>query len=232
MIGVTFALPAESSEFVRRLKNVRRDGAIVRGIFESRASNFVEICVLHTGVGARECEKRLGPFLDRQTLRILIGSGFCGGTNDEVAPGDLVIAQNYSDPNLAQQAKESLPATIVGRLFSADSVVDPAIDRYAIGLEQRAVAIDMETDVIARMCASKNVPMLSLRVVSDSPAAPFPAPPHVLFDLETQRTKFSRLLAQLAREPSAAIRFVRFSKQIAVARHKLAEALCAVIPAM
>ena len=31
MIVVTFALPAESSAFIRSLKNVKRVGAVVRG---------------------------------------------------------------------------------------------------------------------------------------------------------------------------------------------------------
>ena len=36
--------------------------------------------------------------------------------------------------------------------------------------------------------------MLSLRVISDTAAAPFPAPPWVLFDLAQQKTKTGKLL--------------------------------------
>jgi Phosphorylase superfamily len=122
-----------------------------------------------------------------------------------------------------------LTGVTVGKLFSADKVIDPARDRCAIGREHGAVAIDMETETIARICAAKNIPMLGLRVVSDSPAAPFPAPPDVLFDIEAQRTKFSRLLPHIARNPRTAMRLLAFSRQIASARDKLAEALCAVI---
>ena len=95
-------------------------------------------------------------------------------------------------------------------------MVDPANDRYAIGQKHDAIAIDMETHTIAGMCAAKNIPMLALRVVSDSPAAPFPAPPNVLFDVGAQRTRFSKLFAHFARDPAAAVRLAKFSKQIAV----------------
>jgi nucleoside phosphorylase len=227
MIAVTFALPAESNAFVRRLNNVQRAAEVVRG-----SLGDLELRVLHTGVGAHECEQRLLQFLTQEPLRLLISSGFCGGTNDDVAPGTLVVAENYSDAKLANKAEQASPGAIVGKLYSANRIVDPAADRYAIGREHGAVAIDMETETIARLCAASSIPMLSLRVVSDSPAAPFPAPPEVLFDVESQRTRFSRLLAHLAREPAAVIRLVKFSRQIASARLKLAEALCAIIAAL
>jgi len=87
MIVVTFALPTESSAFIRFLKNVRRDGAVVRGNVEHRTS---DICVVHTGVGAAKCEERLGNFLRAETPELLIASGFCGGTTDELHPGDPI----------------------------------------------------------------------------------------------------------------------------------------------
>jgi hypothetical protein len=65
--------------------------------------------------------------------------------------------------------------------------------------------------------------------VSDSPAAPFPAPPNVLFDLEKQRTAFSLLLSYIARNPASALSLAQFSKQIAWAKAKLADALIAVL---
>ena len=229
MIAVTFALPAESSAFVRRLRSVKRKRTIVRG----RLPDFPdEIYVVHTGVGAIECKKRLDVFLKGDQLRVLISSGFCGGASDQVSPGNIVIAENFSEPGLRDKARAVLTAANVGNLFSADEVIDPAEDRYAIGRKHGAIAIDMETETIARICAEEKIPMLALRVVSDSPAAPFPAPPNVLFDVQAQRAKFSKLFAHLAREPSAAMRLAKFSRQINKARENLAEALCAVIPVL
>lgn len=226
MIAVTFALPAESSAFVRALGNRKRDGAIVRGELSG-----AEICVFHTGVGARECEKRLTKFLNDERPRLLIASGFCGGTNDELHPGDLVVAENRSDAELTKKTCEVLSGAILGKLHSADQVIDPAVDRYAIGRDHSAIAIDMETETIARVCAEYSIPMVALRVISDSVTAPFPAPPSVLFDVDSQRTKFTALLAFLARNPNAAIRLAEFSKQIAMAKVKLADALVTIVRA-
>ena len=229
MTVVTFALPAASSAFVRLLKGIKRDGAILRGTLENRTP---EVCVLHTGVGASECEKRAGNFLRDERPQLLIASGFCGGTSDELHPGDLVIADNASEPTLLAKARVTLPNARIGKIHSADRIIDPAADRYAIGRAYGAVAVDMETETVARLCAVESIPMLALRVVSDSPAAPFPAPPNVLFDIEKQRTDFSRLLGYISRNPASALSLAQFSKQLARAKTKLADALTAVMAAL
>jgi nucleoside phosphorylase len=231
MIVVTFALRAEGSAFVRKLTKTEHAGFIVRGELVNQTSNLTPqtLSVVHTGVGADECRKRLGLFLASEQPRVVISSGFCGGTSDEVSPGDLVVAENYSDPSLARTALSTLAGAVSGKLYSASAVIDPALDRYGIGREHGAAAIDMETETIARMCAAKSIPMLGLRVVSDSPSRPFPAPPDVLFDVLAQRTNFSRLLGYVSRNPSTVIRLVDLSRQIAMARRKLAEALQAIV---
>src|SRR5438105_4462050 len=153
MIVVTFALPTESSAFIRSLKNVRREGVIVRGELKHRTSNVEHrtsnVCVLHTGVGAARCKEHLGNFLRQETPELLIASGFCGGTRDELQPGDLVIADNASD--LSKKAHALLPGAVVGKIHSADRIVDPAVDRYEIGRDHGAIAIDIETKTIARI---------------------------------------------------------------------------------
>ena len=236
MIAVTFALPAESSAFIRLLKGVKRDGALLLGNIERRTPNAehrrLQLCVLHTGVGKTKCAERVKNFLNIKKPELLIASGFCGGTNDELQPGDLVIAENGTDPGLLQKAREILPGAIVGKIHSADRVIDPAADRYAIGREHGAIAVDMETETIGRFCAVESIPMLALRVVSDAPAAPFPAPPNVLFDIQKQRTDFSLLLSYIAHNPVSALRLAQFLKQIARAKTKLADALCAVLAAL
>lgn len=229
MIAVTFALPAESSAFIRLLNGVNRDGVVIRANLQHRTASVEHrmqtLSVLHTGVGTNKCAERVGDFLSKEKPQLLIASGFCGGTNDELEPGDLVIAENASDPKLSQRAREILPGATVGKIYSADRIIDPAADRYSIGREHHAIAVDMETETIARLCHAQSVPMLAVRVVSDSPRAPFPAPPNVLFDIEKQRTNFSLLLSHIARNPQSALRLAEFSKQIAAAKTKLANAL-------
>ena len=236
MILVTFALPAESSAFVRSFRNVKRDRTIVCGDLEDHPPLHTDhtrsLCVLHTGVGEKECENRLCNFLRKTQPQLLISSGFCGGTSDDRHPGDLIIAANASNPELLRKTQLILPGAIVGRIYSAGHIVDLATDRYAIGRKHAAIAIDMQTETIARICAEKSIPMLGLRVVSDCPAAPFPTAPHILFDIEKQRTDLLRLVGYIARKPASISRLIGFSRQITTAKAKLADALVAVLRAL
>ncbi|HEY2234617.1 MAG TPA: hypothetical protein VGK01_14170, partial [Candidatus Angelobacter sp.] len=90
-IAVTFALLQESSEFLRRLRNKscadRNGNQIIRGNIDDR-----EIEVLHTGVGEKVCRERLGKFLHGQEFELLISSGFAGALDDQLEPGDLLLA--------------------------------------------------------------------------------------------------------------------------------------------
>ncbi|MDQ2867652.1 MAG: hypothetical protein M3R59_04470 [Verrucomicrobiota bacterium] len=224
MIAVSFALPAESSAFLQRLEARRKTDSAICGRIGK-----VEVGVCHTGVGAQRAIEQLGAFLAQTKPSLLISSGFCGGTVDGLAPGDLVLATGASAADLFSRAEKLLPNAHTGKIHSAQTVVDPAADRYAIGREHYAIAVDMETDAIAQLCRERAMPLLVLRAISDSPAAPFPAPPSVLFNIETQRTKFADLLAHLARNPATILRLAQFSKQVAMARTKLADALSTLV---
>jgi adenosylhomocysteine nucleosidase len=207
MIAVTFALPSESRGFLRSLGERKK-----------------EVVVLHTGVGANVCRKRIGPFLDAHEFRMLISSGFAGGVDPSLREGDLFLAEHFSAPELSRQAGELLDAR-VGRLVSSDRIIESRLEREHLAKQNGAVAVDMETEWIARACAAKNLPMLSLRVISDTAAAPFPAPPSILFDLERQKTDPLKLAAYLALHPASIIGLIRFARQIAGARANLSAAL-------
>ena len=207
MIAVTFALADESRDFRRLLGD--------------RAS---DVAILHTGVGEKICRRRIGPFLDAQPFDFVIGSGFAGGVEPSLGVGDLFLAENFSDPTLLARARELLICR-VGKLATVDRVVETVAERARFAREHNAVAVDMETQWIAEACAARKIPFLSLRVISDTAAAPFPAPPEILFDLERQRTSPMRLLGYLLRHPAGIGRLLRFARQIKTAQTNLAVAL-------
>jgi nucleoside phosphorylase len=207
MIAVTFAHPSESRDFV--------------GLFSQRHH---EVKVLHTGIGAAACQKTLEPFLDSQSFDFLISSGFAGGTDPSFGVGNLLLAENFSDPQLLAQAREGLIAR-TATLVTAERVIESASERAQFARERGASAVDMETEWIAQACKSRGLRMLSLRAISDTAAAPFPAPSGVLFDLTKQKTNFRRLAAYLVTHPMAIIRLGRFTRQLAIARAELAVGL-------
>jgi len=229
MIAVTFALPTESSGFLRRLSNKSRSARngiqTVRGKIDNR-----EVAVLHTGVGEKACRHRLANLLQDQQFDCLISAGFAGALNDELRVGDLLFAKNFSVIELNDEHAVFASLRIrVADLLTVSRLIDSGEERNETARISGAAAVDMETEFIARICAEHEIPLLSLRVITDAPREPFPAPAHVLFDIEHQRTPMAALIMFFLTRPNRIPRLIQFARRIAHAREILANALVATV---
>jgi adenosylhomocysteine nucleosidase len=226
MIGITFALSSESSGLVRRLQAVQRHDNLLSGKIDNRA-----VTILHTGVGAKNCNEQLEILLHKARPRLVISSGFAGAVSEELRVGDLILAQNFSDPRLLAIAERILrdrqPRLV--KLFTSTSIVDSVAKRNEIAQAAGAAAVDMETGAIVGVCKAHGVLLLSLRIISDTVSQMFPAPLSVLFDIERQRTGYGRLFAYSLRHPASIWRLFRFARQIARVRAALTDAIVAVL---
>jgi nucleoside phosphorylase len=226
MIAVTFALPAESADFVRLLQQTNvvapQDARSMRGQIHGKS-----VAVLHTGVGEKKCRSQMESFLGRQRLEYLISAGFAGALDEQLQVGDLLLSENFSSPQLLRSAHLDVAdgAPFLGKLVTVSRVTDSKSERARLAKETGAAAVDMETEFIAAACAAYELPMLSLRVISDTPSEPLPAPPDVLFDLEKQKTNFTRLAFYLVTHPGGVSRLNKFRQRIGLARHSLTNAL-------
>jgi len=229
MIAVTFALPAESKEFLRHLNNKSPTDyngiKTIRGKIDDRA-----IEVLYTGVGETVCQQRVGKFLQGQQFDCLISTGFAGALTDKVQAGDLLLAKNFSTVDLSERRSlfSSFPIHIA-ELLTVPALIDSSEERYKLALVSGAAAVDMETEFVARACAAHAVPLLSLRVISDTPREPFPIPTKVLFDIKQQRTRILKLATFLLAHPNRLPRLIKFARSIVQARKTLANALVTVL---
>lgn len=232
VIAVTFALLAESQEFLRSLGRKsridRNNIPIIRGKIDDR-----QIEILHTGVGEKVCWQRLEKFLSDQQFDCLISAGFAGALTDDLRVGDLILAKNFSTVDLGERwsALSSLPIHIADML-TVPALIESGEERRKLALTSGAMAVDMETEFIARACATQGIPLLSIRVISDTPQERFPAPGNILFDLERQQIDHLKLATHFLRHPSRVPRLVRFAHRIARAREILGNALMAVVRAL
>ena len=229
MIAVTFALAAESSGFRRHLHNKTRSDR--NGI--TTIAGHIDNCtveVFHTGVGEEVCRQRTARFLEGRKLDCLISAGFAGALNDQLRIGDLLLAKNFSTADVSGRLHSlaNLPIRIAN-LLTVPSMIESGEERNRLAQTTGATAVDMETEFIGRACAEHGVPLLSLRVISDTPCQPLPAPPSMLFDLDEQQTNFGRLVFYVAKHPPAIWRLISFARQIGRARKRLSHAIIALV---
>jgi len=155
----------------------------------------------------------------------LISAGFAGSLNHELQVNDLFVAKNFSTVDLKHV--QSLPNVSIyaANMLTVPVLIDSGEERERMARESGASAIDMETEFIARGCAAHGIPLLALRVITDTPTQPFPAPPNILFDIQQQRTRITEVAKFFLARPTHIPRLVRFSRRIARARTILTNAL-------
>jgi nucleoside phosphorylase len=144
MFVITFALAAESSGLIELLSEKQTSYFNSDKIIYGKI-NTVAVGILHTGVGAKTCKPRITTLLRNVQPDLLISGGFAGSTSDEFKPGDLILAENFSDERLLGEARQALAArnARAAKLFTSTKVVDSGEERNQIAREKGAAAVDM-----------------------------------------------------------------------------------------
>src|SRR2546430_254119 len=83
------ALPSESSDLVSRLQARQCHDNLLSGTIDSR-----DVTIVHTGVGAKDCNERLEALLHKTRPRLVISSGFAGAVSEQLRVGDLIFGEN------------------------------------------------------------------------------------------------------------------------------------------
>jgi adenosylhomocysteine nucleosidase len=229
VIALSFALPEESRGIVRRLAGASRSGPaalpVIAGTLAGR-----EVVVVHSGMGMVSAAARLGGFLEAHAPSALIASGFGGGLSEELQVGEIVVARNFSDCSLLD-AIEPLAAR-TGTLITTEKVIESALQKKDLARHTGAIAVDMETAAIHRVCKARGIPMLAVRAISDTAGQDLPVPAAIWFDAERQRPRPLPLLLHLAVHPGRIMPFVDFVRGIHYAGARLTDFLLAALDAL
>jgi adenosylhomocysteine nucleosidase len=216
MTVVTFALPQESGEFRQALAGA---GGQMGG---------EEVRVVHLGVGLVAAGESMRRLLGEETPRMLICAGFAGGLDMRVRIGDLIVADNFSTPEMrarAQALTGEKPHRFFGQLVTCEAPVETAAAKATLALDTGALAVDMETAAVAEACHTAGVPLLAVRAISDVATTPLPVPFAQWFDLRRQRPRRWTLLKYLVLHPERVSPFAQFLRGLAPARRSLADFL-------
>jgi nucleoside phosphorylase len=176
-------------------------------------------------------EQALGWLLDQQDKpRFILSAGYSGALKDHEV-GSLILATEVVDESggmwqadwPGELTGDWRPPLQRGRLLCVSRLVgDPAEKRH-LGQQHDALAVDMESAVIARRCAEKGVPFGCLRVISDS--ADQALDPKLAALLGGPRVSAWSVLKLLVRSPRLARELFRLARQTRHASRQLGLAL-------
>jgi adenosylhomocysteine nucleosidase len=211
MIAIAFALEFESACF-----RARHDPRLRVGVW------------LLGGMGVRAAQN-----LERQlagaTPALLISAGFAGGLQPGLKAGALILGENYSDPAVVSSLSLE-DGWRVGCVTTADGILERAEDKRLLGMRTGCLAGDLETAHLARVCAARRVPLLSVRCISDAVESDLPVPANVLLNPKTGRPDPPALFRHLISHPSSVAGFKRLLKDSKLAQSQLAKGLEEILP--
>lgn len=211
MIAIAFALEFESAFFQAKHDARLRVAIWLLGAMGLRAAELLE--------------QRLA----KNKPQLVISAGFAGGLQPDIQTGDLIIGQNYTDPDIL--ARLSLGKDWkVGDVATEDAIIERGADKVRLGKTTGALAGDLETAHFAKICTAHDVPMLSVRCISDGPDDDMPVPAHVLLNPETGRPEPLQLFRHLLAHPTSVRGFNRLLKNAKNAQARLAVGLDELLP--
>ena len=208
-ILVTFALRQEGISFERRLTQRIAKSDSVLGRLDSK-----EVAVYCLGTGVRN-EGQFKKALADLHPELVINSGFAGAIRTLLEPGDFVVAENFSSPELLKRLETGRVFDARGSFACVDAVAGPAT-KMRFHSEQNIFAVDMESARVAAACLELSMPLVTARMISDR------------YDEGIPRV----FLGQRIEQMKDIFEAIAFASRMIVLRRKLADRLVALVHAI
>ena len=224
-IGIVAALSMEVAPFVGRCLPVQSyvgDRFHVSGVL----LHDIRIAVVESGAGANLAARATNTLIDGHAPKWVVSVGFSGALQPHLKVGDLVVANAIVDrqgkglsvPVQMQSAPQD--RLFVGKFVNTDQIVRLAADKQQLGESTGALAVDMESLAVARVCAERNIRFMSVRVISDDLSKDLPQEVLSVFG-STGYRRAGAVLSALWNRPSSWTDMWQLREQAVVAAARL-----------
>jgi adenosylhomocysteine nucleosidase len=187
------------------------------------------ILALETGVGLKRMEQALAwVFSQSHSPQLIISAGFSGALRDGINIADIIVATEVVDENGGLWPAR-WPGEISGheyqrgKLLTVSRAIAEPGEKLELGRKYDALAVDMETAMVARMCSQRGIAFGCVRAISDDVHTPLSADlDHVIVN---GKVSLWRLATRLVRRPWFAGELWRLARHTRLAADRLAVAL-------
>ena len=147
--------------------------ALVGLTFEARIAAGPQVLVV-----CRGAETEVADTLQRAVragCRSIVSFGIAGGLDPDLRAGDCIIASDIADARQlhptdatwSRKLADAIPGARPGRIVGVDSIVAHPAAKRDLYLRTDAVAVDMESHIVARVAADHKLAFTAIRVVLD-----------------------------------------------------------------
>jgi nucleoside phosphorylase len=169
MVILVFALPEEARVVRRRIRCDKSPGDVPTGSFAGQ-----EVTLAFVGIGA----VRIGELersMDQVKPRMIVSSGFAGGTRSLLEAGDFILSTNYTDADIRKALGQHQKIFDAVGAFAQVERVASVSDKWSLNRSYSACVVDMESETIAELCRRKGISLVTARMISDTIDEAIPA---------------------------------------------------------
>jgi len=169
----------------------------------------------------------------------LISFGICGGLAPALAPGTLVCARTVIAPDgtrypVDQPWRVRTPdwaAAVDGDVLGSDAIVGTAAEKAALHARTGAIAVDLESAVVAEAATRAKLPFIVLRAIADPAERDLPSAAYLALTPDGA-PDIGGIVASVLREPSQIIDLVRLARDARLALRTLSRAVATAGPVL
>jgi adenosylhomocysteine nucleosidase len=233
-----FALRREAGPFLREFRPTQRfSGAPCSARFCGPA--WLSVLVVETGIGPQAAHAALEWLLRPAVFgnlpcrpKVVLAAGFAGALQEGYRVGDIILATEVVDQagtcrrtTWPGELPEGTwrPPLLRGRLLSIPTLLGTPEEKRRLGQQHAAIAVDMESAVIAQLCQQHGIPFGCVRTISDDVDTPLS--PRLVGLLAQGRVSPWRLTAALLRSPRLVGELWRLRNHTQSAAEQLGRAL-------
>jgi len=206
----------------------------------------LRVAFCRCGMGPSLAEKGAGLLIDAHRPKFVISAGFSGALSDKVALYDVVHADSLVEgkaengANIIEGAQwsprpvtPSMPADEksrlhVGRLVTMPQMVRTVKEKRRLGEASGALAVDMESSAVERVCRERKVPFVGFRVISDDLSKDLP--PEVLSVVgATGSLRLGAALGAVFKRPSSVMEMLELRDNANKAADRLSHFLAGIL---
>lgn len=140
----------------------------------------------------------------------LVSFGIAGALAPDLRPGDVVISTDVIAGDLRWRAEQAFRDRVAGLardigaldgpVLGATAILATTVEKRRAWAETGALAVDLESDVVARIAASAGIPFVVVRTIADTVLRELP--PAALIPLAEDGTpRLAQVLGSVLRRP-------------------------------
>lgn len=210
-IVFVFALPVEANGLVDLLTEA----------VKTQCPGFVEhagylsgrrVALIESGVGGDAARHAIAAAIKLHQPAWVVAAGFAGALASELRRGHIVMADRAVDVHglqfdiglrMDQAAIDASPSLHVGTLLTVDQLIRSREEKEHLGRQHRAIACDMETTAVVKVCQEAKTRCLAVRIISDALEDELPKEIERLLDQKSIASKLGAAAGAIVKRPSS-----------------------------